>query len=143
MIAPSRRRRVSIVPAALVVAGLVALGPVAAAGASPVPAPVLSTEHTILPVSAGAMAEPTATIDPHNPKRMAVAANPYLKPARIQISVSEDGGRNWSAAITVVPPGEKKSYDPQLGYTADGSLLVTGGEPARIPEMVASAPARS
>jgi len=73
------------------------------------------------------MSEPTVAIDPHNPKRMAVAANPYLAPTRIQISVSEDGGRNWSAGMTVVPPGEKKSYDPQLGYAADGSLLVTGG----------------
>jgi len=73
------------------------------------------------------MAEPTVAIDPHNAKRMAVAANPYLEPARIQISVSEDGGQNWSAGMTVLPPGEKKSYDPQLGYAADGSLLVTGG----------------
>ena len=122
---------VSFVPVAVVVgsvlSGLVALGPVAAAGATPVPAPVLSTEHTVLRVPAGAMAEPTVAIDPHNPKRMAVAANPYLEPARIQISVSEDAGQNWSAAMTVVPPGEKKSYDPQLGYAADGSLLVTGG----------------
>jgi len=29
--------------------------------------------------------------------------------------------------MTVVPPGDKKSYDPQLGFAADGSLLVTGG----------------
>lgn len=127
MFAPCRRRRVSVVPAALVVAGLVALHPVAAASATPVPAPVLSTAHTILRVPAGAMSEPTVAIDPHNPRRMAVAANPYLKPARIQISVSKDGGQNWSAGMTVVPPGQKKSYDPQLSFAADGSLLVTGG----------------
>ncbi|MHB8275194.1 MAG: hypothetical protein ACYDC9_10595 [Dermatophilaceae bacterium] len=110
-----------------VVAGLVALGPVAAAGVPPDPAAVLSTEHTILPVPAGTMAEPTVAIDPHNPRRMAVAADPYLEPTRIQISVSEDAGQSWSASMTVVPPGESKSYDPQLGYAADGSLLVTGG----------------
>jgi hypothetical protein len=125
--APCRRLRVFIVAVALVVAGLVALGPGAAAGVNPAAALVLSTEHTVLPVPAGAMSEPTVAIDPHNPRRMAVAANPYLSPTRIQISISEDGGQNWSAGMTVVPPGEKKSYDPQLGYAADGSLLVTGG----------------
>ena len=132
MFALCRRWCVSIVPAALavaalVVAGLVAAGPVAAAGVIPVPAPVLSTAHAILRVPAGDMAEPTAAIDPHNPKRMAVAVNPYLASTQIQISVSEDSGQHWSSSMTVVPPGEKKSYDPQLGYSADGSVLVTGG----------------
>lgn len=127
MFAPCRRRRVSIVPVALVVAGLVALGPVAAAGVYPAAALVLSTEHTVLPVPAGAMSEATVAIDPHNPRRMAVAANPYLSPTRIQIGISEDAGQHWSSSMTVVPPGEKKSYDPQLGFAADGRLLVTGG----------------
>ena len=73
------------------------------------------------------MSESTAAIDPQNPLHMAVAANPYLDPARIQVSVSVDAGQSWSAPITVLPPGENESYDPQLGYAADGSLLVTGG----------------
>ena len=111
----------------LVVAGLLAVGPVATATPAPFPTPVVNTEQTLLPVPTGAMAEPTVAIDPHNPQRMAVAANPYLEPARILVTVSEDAGLHWSAAMTVVPPGDRKSYDPQLGYAADGSLLVTGG----------------
>lgn len=73
------------------------------------------------------MAEPTVAIDPRDSRRMAVAADPYLEPARIQVSVSADAGRTWSAATTVLPPGAAKSYDPQLAFAADGSLLISGG----------------
>ena len=109
---------------------LLALGPVAAAGAASGPTPDLRTEHLLLRATPGAMAEPNVAIDARNPSHMAVAADPYLDPTCIQISVTTNAGRTWSAAMTVLPPGERKSYDPQLGYAADGTLLVTGGASA-------------
>lgn len=91
------------------------------------PAPVRATRNEVLPAPAGAAAEPNVAIDPHNPRRMAVAGNPYLAPTRIQVATSDDAGQHWSAAMNILPPGARKSYDPQLGFAADGSLLVTGG----------------
>lgn len=128
--------RLSIALAA-VFAGLVLVDPAAsvAASSAPTPAapaqtPARGTENRLLAAPPGAMSEATAAVDPYNPAHMAVAANPYLDPVRIQVSITDDGGRHWSPALTVLPPGAYKSYDPQLGYAPDGSLLVTGGSTA-------------
>ena len=123
---PSRLCPAGVVLGAVLVAA-VSAAPVAVAGENPVPPAPLTTERSVLPGLPGVVSEATAAIDPHDPRHMAVAANPYLDPTRIQVSVSVDAGQSWSAPITVLPPGESKSYDPQLGYAADGSLLVTGG----------------
>lgn len=101
--------------------------PAGAAGAGQPPGSVPSTRQTLLPVPAGFAAEATVAIDPKDPTRIAVADDPYLVPARIQLTVSSDGGQHWSAPRDVVPPGNVKSYDPQLGFTADGTLIVSGG----------------
>lgn len=106
------------------------MGSAAPAQATSGPAPDLRTEHLVLRAPPGAMAEPSVAIDPRDPTHMAVAADPYLDPTRIQVSHSTDAGRTWSEPLTVLPPGERKSYDPQLGYAADGTLLVTGGASA-------------
>lgn len=101
------------------------------AASSPAPAPPATAGqrfvHAVLPGPPGTSAEATAAIDPANPLRMAVAEDPYLATTHIQASESVDGGRHWSAAIDVLPPGMAKSYDPQLTFLADGGLVVIGG----------------
>ncbi|HJT94715.1 MAG TPA: hypothetical protein VJ777_22730, partial [Mycobacterium sp.] len=71
--------------------------------------------------------EPAIAVDPRNPSRIAAAADPYLNPARILVTTSDDGGQTWSAPLTVRPEGFAKSYDPVLQFAADGTLLVAGG----------------
>ncbi|MEU5991900.1 hypothetical protein ABZ806_23250 [Spirillospora sp. NPDC047418] len=73
------------------------------------------------------MAEPALAVDPRDPARIAVAADPYLNPTRIQVTLSSDGGRTWSKPRTVRPPGFARSFDPGLAFAADGSLLISGG----------------
>lgn len=79
---------------------------------------------------AGDAAEATAAIDPADPQRIAVAADPYLSPTRIQVWTSMNGGATWSRPVTLLPEGTSKSYDPQLAWSAEGSLLVSGGAAA-------------
>lgn len=74
-----------------------------------------------------AAAEATAAVDPRRPDHVAVAADPYLTPARVVVASSVTAGRGWSPLIRVMPPGFAKSYDPQLLYAPDGRLLVVAG----------------
>lgn len=73
------------------------------------------------------MAEPAVAVDPRDARRIAVAADPYLAPVRIQVTTSADGGATWSTPTEVVPPGFAKSYDPTVAFDRDGNLLVVGG----------------
>lgn len=75
----------------------------------------------------GRMAEPTVAVDPSNKDHIAVAADPYLGPTRIQVAVTKDGGRTWTPPVTIRPPGFTKSFDPDLAFTRSGDLLVSGG----------------
>jgi hypothetical protein len=75
----------------------------------------------------GRMAEPTVAVSPQDPDLVAVAADPYLDPTRIQVVVSRDGGRTWTPPVTVRPPGFAKSFDPDLAFTRSGDLLISGG----------------
>ena len=88
----------SSVPVALVVAALVPVGPVVAAGVSTALVPVLGAELTVPRVPAGAVSEATVAIGACNPRRMAVATKPYVAPTWIQISVSEDAGQYFFAS---------------------------------------------
>jgi hypothetical protein len=99
----------------------------------PTSAPTGPTTRTseVLRVPAGRMAEPTAAVDPRDRRHIAVAADPYLDPTRIQVTITRDGGRTWSRRITVRPPGFDKSYDPDLAFTRSGKLLVSGGAAKR------------
>lgn len=81
----------------------------------------------------GRLAEPVVAIDPRDPARIAVAADPYLEPTRIRVTLSSDGGRTWSRPRTVRPPGFARSFDPGLAFAADGSLLISGGAARRGP----------
>jgi len=73
------------------------------------------------------MAEATIAIDPARPSRIAAAADPYRRLARIVVVTSMDTGATWSGATEILPPGFDKSYDPSLSYEPDGSILVVGG----------------
>ncbi|MQA80237.1 MAG: hypothetical protein GEV10_17420 [Streptosporangiales bacterium] len=81
----------------------------------------------VLSVPAGRIAEPVVAVDSRDSNHIAVAADPYLNPTRIQVSTSRDGGRTWSRRVDLVPPGYRRSYDPKLAFTPDGDLLVSGG----------------
>ncbi len=85
------------------------------------------TRQTVLSGAPGTIAEATVAVDPRAPQHMAVAADPYLRPTRIEVARTNDGGEHWSAGQEILPPGFTKSYDPQLTFTADGTLLVSGG----------------
>jgi hypothetical protein len=97
--------------------------------ASPLPAAAAEEPRASAPLTApsGRMAEPALAVDPRDPARIAVAADPYLNPTRIQVTLSSDGGRTWSKPRTVRPPGFARSFDPGLAFTSDGSLLISGG----------------
>lgn len=99
--------------------------PTAAVGADP-PA---DRQNYQLPLPARAAAEATAAVDPQHPGHLAVAMDPYRRPqpVRIEIVVSLDGGRTWTAPIVVLPPGTAKSYDPVLSFSRSGALLIGGG----------------
>jgi hypothetical protein len=73
------------------------------------------------------MAEASVAIDPSNPRHLVAAADPYLRPVRIQVSDSNDGGVSWLPPSTVLPEGFAKSYDPTVAVTPDGRVVVAGG----------------
>lgn len=84
-------------------------------------------ERTVLRAPAGAMAEAAVAIDPANTDRLVVAADPYMDPVRIVMRQSYDGGKTWSRALHVLPPGFAKSYDPSIAVMPDGDVVVLGG----------------
>ncbi|MDP1793435.1 MAG: hypothetical protein Q8K63_04785 [Acidimicrobiales bacterium] len=112
------RRRQALV---LVLAGGLALVATSAAAQS------LSTPTAALTARPGRMAEPAIAVDPRNPDRIAAAADPYLNPTRIIVTLSEDAGITWSTPLTLIPDGFAKSYDPVLQFDVNGDLLVVGG----------------
>lgn len=125
------------VAALLIATAALVVPAVAARSASSLPQqaqPPFRTTSAVLSAPRGLTAEATVAIDPTDSRRMAVADDPYRDPPRIEFSVTDDGGLHWSPAQQVLPPGAAKSYDPQLGFAADGSLVISGGaSPDRTP----------
>ena len=79
----------------------------------------------------GRMAEAAIAVDSDDERRVAVAADPYLDPVRVQVTLSEDGGATWGPPLDVLPPTFAKSYDPSLAFDEHGRLLVVAGASLR------------
>ncbi|MCU1455750.1 MAG: hypothetical protein JWN46_3896 [Acidimicrobiales bacterium] len=121
----------------ILAAGAWVLVPTASLAPAASAAPVGAADGTNLPtpwrvssVLAGpahTAAEPAVAVDPHDPRHLAVAGDPYLTEARVSVAVSHDGGSTWAPPIDIVPAGYAKSYDPTLLFSKDGRLTVVGG----------------
>ena len=115
-----RARQVAVAALGAVSVIVTALGSQPASGAP-------ASSSVAMTVGARRMAEPAVAVDPRNPRRVVVAADPYLNPVRIRIAISEDGGATWSPPTDVLPPGFAKSYDPTVAFARDGGVIVAGG----------------
>ena len=67
---------------------------------------------------------PAAAVDPTNPAVMAVADKIDTPVTNCTVSVSADGGRNWSPSDPVAPDPATRCYWPDVAFAPDGDLLV-------------------
>ena len=83
--------------------------------------------ETALRERPGRMAESSVAVNPNDPRHVVAAADPYRDPVRVVVVESRDGGRTWSAGTEMLPDGFAKSYDPTVGFGADGDVIVVFG----------------
>lgn len=73
------------------------------------------------------LGETSVAVDPSNSDHIVVLADLYGAPTSIVMVESLNGGRTWSKARPLVPPGSVTSYDSDIRFTPTGEFMIAGG----------------
>lgn len=98
-----------------------------ASGAVAVPSVSVGATSSAIAAGPTSLGETSAAVDPTNNDHVVVLADRYGAPTTIVMVDSYDGGRTWSRARALVPPGFTTTYDSDVRFTSDGGLIVAGG----------------
>ena len=67
---------------------------------------------------------PTIAVDPTDPDTLVVAGRIDHLEFSARLHVSSDRGRTWTDVEVLVPEGQGRTYEPDIAFAPDGTLLV-------------------